>query len=300
MIVEVILPIFALLIVGYLGKRIGFLPPPIVDLLNKGAFYVALPALVFHSVYSRSLAEIYSPVLLLSFYLVIFLTLAISALVFSGMESRRKSTSLVQSYHGNLGYMGLPIITLAFGAAAGAKASFLLGFAALLQISLTVALLVYMNQAEADPWNQLRQILLNPVLIALFVGILFSYLGLTLPQIPREIISYVGEAALPMALLGVGATIEAGGYRDELRDLGSVMIMKLIVMPVLGVILLTLLGVNVLDLKTGILMLAMPTAVSTFIYTSELGGDEKLASLNISFTTLISLLTISVFLVIFS
>ncbi len=301
MIVEVILPIFALLVAGFLAESLGILPPSLVNILNKGAFYVALPALVFHSVYSRSLGEIYSPVILLVFCSIIFLVLVVSFLVFREMDGRERwSTLLVQTYHGNLGYMGLPIVTFAFGEMAGAKASFLLGFVSPVQISLTVILLVYLNQTEADIREQLKQILINPVLILLFTGILFSYFGLSLPTLPDRIISYIGEAALPMALLGVGAKIRIGGYRDDLRAISSVTVMKLVVMPLLGLIFLNLLGVDLLSLRAGILMLAMPTAISTFIYTSELGGDPKLASLNISFSTLTSLFTISVFLIILS
>ncbi len=76
--------------------------------------------------------------------------------------------------------------------------------------------------------------------------------------------------------------------------------MKIVFMPILGWILLSSLGADVVSLKTGVLMLGMPTAVSTFIYSKELGGDEEFASLNISLTTLASMVTVAILLGIFS
>lgn len=301
MFVDVILPIFAILGAGYIGKRIGIITPPIVDILNKVAFYGALPALVFYSIYSRSFEEIYSPTLLIGFYIIIFSTLAIASISFRNLgDNASKSTSLIQSYHGNLGYMGLPIVTLAFGEIAGAKASFLLGFGSPIQISLTMILLVYLNQVKAQFWDQLKQIFLNPVLVALLVGVAFSFLAISLPSTFQKVISYLGDTALPLALLGVGASIEVEGYRERLRSISSVAVLKIVMMPIMALGLFSLLRIDFLTLRTGVLMLGMPTAISTYIYSSELGGDGKLASLNVSFTTLLSLITISTLLFIFS
>ncbi|KXB00588.1 hypothetical protein AKJ40_01145 [candidate division MSBL1 archaeon SCGC-AAA259M10] len=298
MIGRIIFVIFALLGAGFVSRKVSLLTSGRVDILNKLAFYVALPALVFHSIYRLSLGEIFSPLLVMGFLIVVFSTSGLGWFTFRKVESApKKSISIVQSYHGNLGYMGLPIVTFALGEIGGAKASFLLGFSTIVQILLTVSLLVNMNQIGGELRGEIKKVAFNPVLLALVTGLLFSYLNISIWTGVEEIISLIGKAALPLALIGVGASIELKGWSEDLKTISSVTFLKIVFMPILGFVILTGLGVETISLKTGVLMLAMPPAASTYIYASELGGDKRLASLNISITTIASLLTLSVLLV---
>ncbi|KXA90955.1 hypothetical protein AKJ63_01520 [candidate division MSBL1 archaeon SCGC-AAA259D18] len=298
---EVILSILLLLAAGLVSREVGLLDSFRIKLLNKFAFYVALPALIFHSIYGRSLEEIFSPTLVSGFCLVILLTLGIGWLSYGNFkDDAKKSVAITQSYHGNLGYMGLPIVIMGFGKAAGAKASLLVGVGSASQIALTTILLVHLNGVRTTLKSKLEKIVANPVLLSLVAGLCFSFLRISIPSQPERILSLLSETALPIALLGVGASIKLRRRKGDLRLLGSVIGLKMILMPVLGWVLLHLLEVGSLGLKTGVLMLGMPTAVSTFIYTKELGGDEELASKNISFTTIFSIPTITVLLFLLS
>ncbi|KXB05853.1 hypothetical protein AKJ53_01880 [candidate division MSBL1 archaeon SCGC-AAA382F02] len=300
MFLDVVGPIIVLLVIGFAAKEIGLLDSSRVDILNKLAFYVALPALVFYSTYSRSLKEIFSLPLVLAFCLVILSTLIVGWFVHKRIEKNsRRSVATIQSYHGNIGYMGLPIVTMALEEAAGAKASLLLGVGSIIQILLTIIILIYLNTRQAEITKEITKGIINPVVLALVAGILFSYFGLSLPNLMEESISILSEAALPIALLGVGASIELARRVGDLPIIGSVIGLKMILMPLLGWIAFSAFGVGGVAEEAGILMLGMPTAVSTFIYAKELGGDARLASLNISLTTILSILTISVMLLIF-
>lgn len=301
MFLKIVLPILLILSIGLVSRKVDLLNAPRVELLNKIAFYIALPALVFHSIHSRPFGEIWAPTLVIGFLTVLFLTFGIGWFAFRNMDDNSKrSVATAQSYHGNLGYMGLPIVAMVLGGAAGAKASLLLGLGSITQIPLTMSLLVRLNNPKTRPIDQLKRIVANPVLLALIVGLSFSLLQLSVPSEIDEPISFLAKTALPIALLGVGASIRLRKRGENPKVLSSVAGLKMITMPVLGWIILSTLSVGSLSLKTGILMLGMPTAVSTFVYSKELGGDEKFASLNISTTTIISMLTISALLILLS
>ncbi len=300
--VRIVLTILGLLGLGIFGKQVGLLTSYRAEFLNKLAFYVALPALVFHSVLSApSLGEIFSLDLIIGFLLVVFIISGVAFLVLRDVEDNaRRSVSIVQSYHGNLGYIGLPVVSMALGAKAGGEASMILGLCSPFQITLTMSILATLNAAGTDVRQSLKRIFLNPVLIALVLGVLFSYFSLPVHPVPRRVFSLLSRLALPIALLGAGASLDLEKPTGELSLIGRVLGSKLILMPIIGLGVFTILGVNGLSLKTGLLMLAMPTAVSTYIYSREFGGDEKLASLDISIITLVSLLTISILIFLFS
>lgn len=301
MFLEVILEILLILGIGLILRRVGILNEHRVDLLNKVAFYIALPALIFHSIYSRSLGEIFSPDLILGFFIVLISILLLGWERFRDIEETGlRSVAITQSYHGNLGYMGLPVVAVALGESAGAKASILVGTGSMIQIVLTTIILVQMNSPKGSLRDNLERVILNPVLLSLIVGLTFSYLNLSLTQTLGDAISLVSDSALPIALLGVGASIKLEVSREDWKIPAEVTTLKIITMPVLGWIVLSIISVDPISLKTGVLMLGMPTAVSTFIYSKELGGDEEFASLNISLTTLFSMISVAILLAIFS
>lgn len=301
MFIEVILYILLLLAIGHIAKRIGILNMDRVNVLNKLAFYLALPSLIFRSLYQKPLQQIFSFRLAIGFCSVIFLTVGIGWVVFRTVENNAsKSISIAQSYHGNIGYMGLPVIAMALENATG-QASLLLGLGSIMQIPLTILVLIYLNSTSKNVINEMRRVIINPVIVALVLGILFSLFSIQIPRAADTVLFWIGEAALPIAMLGVGATLKLENQRQVLPILGSVAGLKVVLMPLLGFILFTILGViDSTGAKAGIIMLGMPTAISTFIYSTEFGGDEELASSNISFTTLISLATISVLLFFFT
>lgn len=301
MYLDIILLVLIILGVGWLCRKAGILTASRVTILNKAAFYVALPALVFYSTgISSTFKEILSPLLALGYCTILFLTLGVGWFVHREVDKNaKKSVAITQSYHGNLGYMGLPVVTAALGQVAGGKASFLLGIGSTIQIPITMSILVHLNQTKSRICDEVRTVALNPVLPALIAGLAFSCLNLSIPGLAEKGLHLVAESALPIAMLGVGATIKLKAQRKNRELMGSVLGLKILFMPLLGWLTYTLMGLGALETKVGILMLGMPVAISTFIYAKELGGDEELASLNISLTTLISLATITVLLLIF-
>lgn len=283
------------LAVGTLGRQAGVLTDERTELLTALAFYVALPALVFVSTFDRPLRALVSPALLVGFWLVVGLTVAVGWVVHRrrSMASRR-SVAMVQSYHGNMGFLGLPLVAATMGDEAAAVASVVLGVGALTHIPVTVFLLIRVNGSEASLAGELTALFTNPVLVALVAGIAASVVGLSLPVAVVGGLDAVSAAALPIALVCVGGTLDADLSLAALRPSTSVVALKVVWMPVVAYLVYSALGLGATALAAAVVMLGVPTAVSTYVYTSELGGDEAFASLNVFVTTVVSLGTLSV------
>jgi hypothetical protein len=278
---------------GVLARAVGVLGERRTERLNSLAFYVALPALVFTSTYAEPLGEIVSPTLIVGLWVVLFATAGLSWVVHSRQaDPATRAVAVVQSYHSNFGYLGLPLVAATLGSAAAAKGSLILGVGALTQVPLTILLLVRLTDGEADLARELRTVLTNPVILALSVGLVFSAFRLGVPGPAATGLEWIAELALPIALLCVGASLELELPDRAYGTVGAVVAVKVLAMPAIAWLAFSSLGVDPLTLQAGVVMFGAPTAVSTFIYASELGGDESIASIDIFVTTVVSLGTL--------
>ncbi|WP_136589796.1 AEC family transporter [Salinigranum halophilum] len=282
-----------LLAVGVGARAVGVLTPARRDALTSAAFYVALPALVFESTVGRPLSEVLVWRLVVGVTVVLLAVAGVSWLVHRRRSNpARRGVAVVQSYHCNLGFLGLPFVAATFGGVTAGKASVVLGIGSLVQVTLTVLLLTRITSADADVADELRGVTHNPVLIALGLGLVGAAVGVELPALARDALGFVGTFALPIALLAVGASLTAeDGFVDP-PTVGAVAAVKLLVMPVVAMAVFAVLAASPTTVRAGVLMLAMPTAVSTYIYSSELGGDGDLASATILATTVAAAATL--------
>ncbi|WP_435092729.1 AEC family transporter [Halorubrum sp. N11] len=288
--------LLALLLAGTGLRRVGVLDAGRTELLNQAAYYVALPALVFVATYDQSIGEIVSWEL----FVAVFAALLGTALVASAVHrnrspSGRRSVAVVQSYHSNLGYLGLPLVAATFDAEVTAIASVVLGIGSLVQVPLTVVLLVSMNgtNAEGALGRHLTSLAGNPVLIALVTGMAIGWFELGVPTAAATGLDWVGSLALPLALLCVGATLQVDPSTIDPGATASVVGLKVACMPAIAWGALALLGVNAATVTAGVVMLGTPTAVSTYVFATELGGDARFASLNVFVTTVASVASLT-------
>ena len=283
----------SLLGLGLVGRVTGVLTPARTDRLTWFAFTLALPALIFTSTHSQPLESVLTPRIVAGVWLVIGLTAVLAFLVHRLVSNPgARSVAIVQSYHANLGFLGLPLVAASFGELATAKASLILGAAALAQVPLTVAVLVTLNDRDESILDEVTSLLTNPVIAALVAGLLFSAFDVGVPGAIVFGLEGLATLALPIALLAVGASLSPEFGTMDAPTVGRVVLLKTLLMPLLAYAVFATMAVPHSTLQAGVLMLAMPTAVSTFVYASELGGDRELASLNVFATTIVSLVLV--------
>ena len=279
--------LLVLLLVGTGLRQSGLLDQARTSTLNTVAYYGALPALVFTATYDQDIASLLTPALFVGVVGVLLATATLAWVVNARRDvPARRSVAMVQSYHSNLGYLGLPLVAATFDAEVTAIASVVLGIGSLTQVPITVLLLVMITGVETHLRAQLAALATNPVLIALLVGIAFGSLGIGVDPTVVIGLDILAALALPLALLCVGATLRVDGPSIDWEATGSIVGLKLIVMPALAWIGFSALGVGAATFTAAVVMLGTPTAVSTYVFATELGGDSEFASLNVFASTL--------------
>ena len=289
----------ALIGIGVGARRVGLLDHARTARLNAVTFYAALPALVFVSTYDRRPAELVSVELLGGVWLVMAATVVLAWVAHRRERSdARRSVALVQSYHSNFGYIGLPLVTAGLGAAASGQAAVLMGVGALTQIPLTTILLVRINGTSTSVLRTVRRLATNPVIAGVAVGLVVATLAWSPPAAATEGLWWLSRSALPLALLCVGASLTLDVEDGDLPLVGSVVALKVVAMPAMAFLAFTALGASPTLIAAGVVMFGAPTAVSSYIYAGELGGDRRLASTNILATTVVGVLLLSWLLVV--
>lgn len=290
----------ALVGVGLGARQAGLLTPTRTGRLNAITFYVALPALIFTSTFDRNPAELATVPLLGGLWLTMGVTVLLAWLVHRRQSAdARRSVAVVQSYHSNFGYIGLPLVTAGLGGDAAGQAAVLLGLGALTHVPLTTTLLVAINGTTIDPRRTVERLATNPIILTLLVGLGVAAVGWVPPAPATTGLGFLGEAALPLALLCVGASLDADLSEMDWPLAGSVVGIKVLAMPAIAFLAFSALGAPPATVATGVVMFGAPTAVSTYIYAGELGGDTNLASANVLATTLVGVATLSGLLFIF-
>jgi len=288
-----LLAMLVLLAAGIAARRMGILAPTRRERLNAFAYYVALPALILSSTYDQPLSDVLSPELFAGVTGTLLAVAGIAYVLHSrDADPAARSVATVQSYHSNLGYLGVPVVATTFGSLATAKAALILGIAALVQIALTVTILTTMNDSEASMASELGSVVANPAILSVLVGLGASVAGVGIPARADTGLDYLGQLALPIALLCVGAALVLEAEAIPFRTVGSVVLVKLVVMPVVALGAFLLVGASDSTIQAGVVMMAMPSAVSTYVFASELGGDRHLASINVFATTVFSVGTL--------
>jgi predicted permease len=133
-----------------------------------------------------------------------------------------------------------------------------------------------------------RQVLLNPLIVASFAGIAWSYLRLPLPMVLDRSLDIATGLTLPLALIAIGGSFSLEKLRGDLVKAAFATGIKIVGLPLLAASLLLLLGVGGRDLAVGVLMAGTPTATATYIMAHQLKGDAELAGAIVMLSTLLS------------
>ena len=129
---------------------------------------------------------------------------------------------------------------------------------------------------------------LNPLIIASFLGIAWSYWNLPIPVVLDRSLGIMTGLALPMALLAIGGSFSLRRLKGDLKIAGLASMIKLLLLPLLVCALLVPLGVSGDDLGIGILMAGTPAATATYIMAHQMKGDAELAGSIVMLSTLCS------------
>ncbi|MFH1490146.1 MAG: AEC family transporter [Pseudomonadota bacterium] len=288
-----IIPIFVIILLGWLVRAKGLLIRDLISPLNRLVYYLAIPAMIFRAVASSSFRAHFDAYLLIGTLVPVAFLFAVLLGVSRILRIDRGhcGTFLQGSFHGNLGYIGLAVAYYYLGSEGFTRAGILAGFLMLVQNFFSIlGLQIYSREEGAGRghWFFIKKIMGNPVVISAIGGILFSLLEISLPDILDRSLSIISGMALPLALLIIGASLSLRVIQSHLKLTLFVSILKLLALPAVGLFIYRLFEIPPEHFLPGLILLASPSATIVYIMAKELEGSPGLASAAVSLTTLLS------------
>ena len=270
MIVGVAIPFFAVLVCGFMARRLRILDEHGVRGLNAFVYWFALPALLFWKVSESPFERLSDP----SFYAVYEGScLILYCLVFMVMNpalrrSRAESAiAALGAAWGNVGYMGVPLLLAAYGQEQALPAVIATALDAIVMQTLTVALIESGGATrKLGVFGVLRALLTNPLILAVLAGFVVAALDLSLPTTLTGFLAILGPAAGPGALFALGATLTGGfGMRRDYGVAAGIVGAKLLVLPAIVMLALQMVPLPPYLVEPTLITAALPTAASVFV-----------------------------------
>ena len=305
-IANIVLPAFCLVGLGYLVARQNYLNLNVGDALADFVFKVAVPVLLMKSIATAEFNQV-NPWL---FVLVYFIAVAVvwgSAMLIVGWGFRRDSRAAViagvAAGYSNLVLLGIPLVERAYGLAGLQILLFLLAVHLPVMMSVSTLLMEYavrndgVETAAIQPLTFAKKLghnlLRNPIIIGILVGIVWRSSGLGLSGIPAQTIELLSRTTGPLALIALGMGLIKYGVRGNLFAAFSLATLRLLLMPaVVYVVATVIIPLPPLWFKVALLGASCPTGINAFLIANFFKSAEGLASSTIVITLLGSLITI--------
>lgn len=293
-IIGIVFPIFALIGLGYLGRRLGFLTGDAAATLSGYVYYFSLPALLYLKVSEVPIAEFFKGNLIVAYSGGILSTglLIWGVGKLRGVNGPYLGMFMLNATFGNVGYMGVPFNMVAFGEGGMPVV------ALTIVLTLTIAVVLSVGVGLAARTRVFSRFFKNPILVSIALGLIASFFGIRLPEPIRKFLGLLGDTAGPLALFAIGTFLEGTPVLRGWRDVAFITGAKLLALPVLTILWFHWLPVDRGPFAIAVLQSAMPVAATNFIFAQQFGVAEDVTAAGIVMSTVLSLLTLSVFLLI--
>jgi malate permease and related proteins len=303
--VDTLAPLVLLIVLGAALARIRFLGSAFIADLNKLAFWIALPALLFTS--ASGAASPHSGTFRLFAVLVVG-TALITLLAFAAsfalrMPASTRGTLMQAAFRGNLAYIGIPVLAYSFSERPTESSTRALATAVIVMVFTMalyniLAVIVLQSSIHAPGGIDLRRsalaILSNPLLLAGLLGLIVPLLRITLPSFLQRALEALGAAAVPIALMCIGGSLATTTLQGRRSWIVTAALLKVAVLPFLVFLLTRLAGLEPADQRTALVLASCPTAAAAFVMARQMSGDEALASGSIALSTLLSFISLSI------
>jgi len=302
-IITIVLPVFLVIGLGYLLRRLALIDHEFLFQTNRLVYYVALPLLLFYKIGTADFFANFNGALVIGSIGAVAAGFVLSY-GYAGLrryEPPARGAFSQGAFRGNIAYVGLAIALNAYGETGLTRAGILMGFLVPFLNLFAILALVLPHRGGSDERGGMfwvRQIALNPLILASFVGILWSFFDLPIPVILERSLGIATGMTLPLALIAIGGSFSLDKLKGDLVRAGLATATKIAGLPLLAAGLLLLLGVRGMDLGIGVLLAGTPSATANYIMAHQLKGDAELAASIVMMSTALSALTYTVALLI--
>ncbi len=299
------IPVFLVMVIGYILKNLRLLDESFVKTLNKFNYNITLPALLFKDISGSDFLTVWDTKYVLFCFGVTFLCIVLTWMITARLYNRKDLIGeFVQaSYRSSAAILGIAFIQNIYGSSGMAPLMIigtvpLYNVAAVLVLSFTGPANGKVNTSALR--SSVKGILTNPIILSIFAGMLASVLksALHLPAVPilSKTLNNIAVLASPLALLGLGAGFEGRKALAEIKPTVICSFIKLLLWPALFLPLAAQLGFRDEKMVAILVMLGSPTTASCYIMAKNLKHEGVLTSSVVVATTFFSSVTLTFFL----
>lgn len=290
------LPIFLLIILGKILKTTKIINDEFTKTADRYVFRIALPALLFSDLTENNVGSAFDgKYVLFCFSVTIFSIAVLWGLTEKFMKNEEQKGAFIQgSYRSSAAILGLAFINNMYDSV-GMAPLMIIGCVPLYNIFAVIILTLKGDNGGKKPnmKETFINVMKNPILLSILIALPFALLNLHFPSFVNKAIGSVANTATPLALISIGASFEGKKALKKMKPTLLASFIKLILLAGLFLPLAVFFGYRNQELMALLVMLGSPTTVSSYIMAKNTGNDGILTSSIIVLTTLLSSLTLT-------
>lgn len=300
--INVTFPVFLVMVLGYFLKQKGMLNENFVTIANKFNFKVTLPFMLFQDISSVDIRAVFD----LEYVLFCAISSSICFWVIWGLtklflkEKSMRGAFVQASFRSSAAVMGLAFIENIYGSSAMGPLM-IIGAVPLYNIYSVIVLTFEAaedeNQTGKKDTGKIKEaginILKNPIIIAIFLGLIVSLLGINFPTLVDKTIDNVAKMATPLALVTMGAGFEGRKALAKIKPTLAASFIKLIAQAAIFIPIAAALGFFGEKMIAILIMLAAPATPSCYIMAKSMKNDDVLTASIVVATTLLAAFTLT-------
>lgn len=300
-VVNLALPFFGLMLAGAAAAKLFHIEERTGDRLNILVLYFALPAMIYRTVSGAPFEQLLNWPFIVATSLATFLVFAAAfafAVLALGVRAHVAGLQASAASYGNVGYMGLILSVVAFGEAAAVPAILIFCFDIAIQFTLVPIAGAIGTRADGATLMELglriaRSVVLHPLFVAAAAGAVTAAFQLEPPAALATLLEMLSGAAAPAALFALGITLSRRRLSGVGPEFPVIVGLKMFAHPAIVLAILSLMGgFDPLWISVAVLMAALPTAASVYVFAEQYDAYLEGASSAILVTTLISAVTV--------
>ena len=290
-------PVFLLMILGLLFRRIGWIDEAFASKMNKFVFMVPLPVLVFRDLATVDFRQVWDMKYILFCFVATFLSILISAVISLLWKDVSIRGEFIQAcYRSSAAILGIALIQNIYGNAGMAPLMFI-GSVPLYNIMAVLVLSLFRPGQHGIDIQVVKKsaagIVTNPIIIAIVIGLCWSAFTLPVPPIMEKTVSNIAGMATPMGLITMGASFHIKEAFEKVRPTVTATFLKLIGFCAIFLPTAVFLGFRKEGLVAILVMLGSATTVSSYVMAKNMGHEGTLSSGVVMLTTMLSAFTLT-------
>ena len=292
------LPVFAVMVLGWILKRTSFLSDEFITVANRLTFKIALPCMLFLDIAEMDPSQLLDGRFVTYGFIVTLISiLGVWLLAKFFLKDKTQVGAFVQgAYRSSAAVLGVALITNVYGNA-GYAPLMILASVPLYNVFAVIILVLEAGGGGKLDGKRLRSaavnVCKNPIILGILAGMPFVLFQWRIPAMVEKTVSMLSNLATPLSLLAIGASFVWGDALKKAAPTITAAAIKLLILPALFLPAAILLGFRDAQLMAILIMLGSPSTPSGYIMAKQMGNDHVLANGIIVLTTLCAAVTIT-------